>query len=161
MEGARRAEAAPTTGRVIPLLIAACALAGAGIATYLTIAHYANAPLACTRTGIVNCDAVTHSSFSVIPGTDVPITVPGLIWFLLSGLAALLALRDDAPSWLAPAHALLGAAGVVSILYLVYAELVVIHGVCEWCTAVHVLVLATFLLAFSRWQRSAVSSSTT
>jgi hypothetical protein len=39
------------------------------------------------------------------------------------------------------------------VLYLVYAEIVLLHTLCEWCTVVHVLTFATFLLALQRWQQ--------
>jgi uncharacterized membrane protein len=145
--------------RIVQLVILACAVAGVAIAGYLTFVHYTNTTLACTRSGLINCDAVTHSSFSLVPGTALPITLPGIAWFAVSGLAALVALGRSKPRWLAAGHALLGTAGVIGVLYLVYAELVVIHGICEWCTAVHALVLLTFVLALHRWQRSTVDTT--
>src|SRR6185437_5059799 len=39
------------------------------------------------------------------------------------------------------------------VLYLVYAEIVLLHTLCEWCTVVHLLTFATFLLALNRWQQ--------
>ena len=65
------------------LFLFACALLGAGIAVYLTTVHYQLAPLACSTTGFVNCERVLSSSYSVVPGTTIPITVPGLAWSLV------------------------------------------------------------------------------
>jgi uncharacterized membrane protein len=143
-------------GRLVPALLALVALAGLGIAAYLTAVHYANVPLACSRQGPVDCGAVTHSSFSVLPGTQVPITVPGMAWFVLSGLAALVATRAAEPPWLAATHAIWGLLGVATVLYLVYAEVVVIHRICEWCSVVHLLILVTFALTLYRLQRTAM-----
>ena len=43
--------------------------------------------------------------------------------------------------------------GLVVVLYLVYVEIVHLHVICEWCTAVHVLTLLTFLVALYRVQQ--------
>ena len=54
----------------------------------------------------------------------------------------------------------LGAIGLVTALYLVYVEIVRLHALCEWCTAVHVLTLLSFLVAVYRAQhRPAVALS--
>jgi uncharacterized membrane protein len=36
------------------------------------------------------------------------------------------------------------------VFYLVYAELVKLHKICEWCTAVHILTALTFFVALYR-----------
>lgn len=130
------------------LLLAGCALAGFAIAAYLTAAHYENVPLACSTSGVVDCGAVTHSSYSVIPGTDIPITVPGLGFFAVGGLLGWLSYRR----LLALLLVAWAAAGTLFVLYLVYAEAVVIHRICEWCSGVHLLVLVTLLLAIRQLQ---------
>lgn len=142
----------------MPAALAALALVGLGVAAYLTTVHYAHVPLVCSTTGLVDCDDVLHSSFSVIPGTQVPITVPGMLWFAASGVLALLALRTGAPAWVPAAHALWTVAGVIAVIYLVYAELVAIHHICAWCTVVHVLIVISFVLALVRWQRAALAN---
>lgn len=128
------------------------AVAGVAVSIYLTVVHYAGAELACVTTGAIDCAAVTTSSYSLVPGTAIPISLPGLLWFVASGAAAVVVLRGDEPAWLAPAHLVWAAAGVLVVLYLVYAELVVINRICEWCTVLHVLILATFFLAIRRMQ---------
>jgi uncharacterized membrane protein len=35
---------------------------------------------------------------------------------------------------------------MLTVLYLVYAEIVQIHNICLWCTALHLLILVMFLL---------------
>lgn len=135
------------------------ALIGLGISIYLTTVHYAHVSLVCPAAGsLVDCNAVTTSAYSVIHGTNVPITVPGMLWFLVSGALALVAWRAQVRTGFAPArvlvaHALWGAIGMIFVLYLVYAELVQLHKICEWCTAVHVLTLLTFLVALYRLQQ--------
>ncbi len=143
-----------------PLLAAlvAMALAGIGVSAYLTTVHYARLPLLCTSGGFVNCAQVTTSAYSVVPGTQIPITVPGLLWFVVSGILALVAWRSarrhgSAPAGVTLAHAIWGAAGLVAVLYLVYVEIVRLHALCEWCTSVHLLILCTFLITVYRAQQ--------
>jgi len=140
-----------------PTALIAFAVLGIGVSAYLTTVHYAGIPLVCSTTGVVDCAAVTSSAYSVIPGTAVPITVLGVGWFLGSGalaVAALVAAMADRrePRWLRGSHALLGVAGLLAVLYLVYVETVRLHLLCEWCTAVHLFVFATFLVTLARLQ---------
>jgi uncharacterized membrane protein len=138
----------------------AAATVGVGIAVYLTVAHAAGATLACNTGGLVDCEAVTSSGFSVVWGSQIPITIPGIVWFAVSGLLALAALSGRDPGWLAPAHAVWALGALLFVFYLVYAELVVISRICAWCTAVHVLVLLTFVLALRRLQLRAMAPPT-
>jgi uncharacterized membrane protein len=135
--------------------LVAMAAAGLGIGAYLTTLHYAGASPLCASGGAFDCGAVVSSRYSFVPGTSVPITVPGMLWFAVSGGLAAWSLRERRrggaePSWLRPLHALWGAAGLAFVLYLVYAELVLLHRICEWCTGVHVAVFISLLLALSR-----------
>ena len=131
------------------------AIVGVGISIYLTTIHYAQIAPICTTGGIVNCSSVLKSSYSNVPGTTIPITVPGLFWFVVSGALAVVGLRaaarnDYEPDWLLRAQLIWSALGMVVVLYLVYAEIVVLHRICEWCTAVHLLTLASLLVVMRR-----------
>jgi uncharacterized membrane protein len=129
------------------------AVAGILIAGYLTAVHYTPLPLVCSTTGVIDCAQVTSSAYSVVPGTTVPITVPGMAWFALSGVLAIAALtRSRFATTLRLAHLALTAAGLLAALYLVFVEIVRLHHICLWCSAVHVLLLASFLVALSRVQ---------
>jgi uncharacterized membrane protein len=141
-----------------PLLvtIVAMALVGVGISIYLTTIHYAHVAPACTVNGIVNCSSVLKSRFSTVPGTSIPITIPGMIWFLVSGALAMAGLirvwsGQDEPERLRLYQLLWAAGGMLFVLYLVYAEIVQLHNICEWCTGVHILTLATFTVAWYRF----------
>jgi uncharacterized membrane protein len=145
-------------------LLLAMALGGVAISIYLTSVHYAGTPLVCSVGGVVNCTQVTTSVYSLVPGTQIPITIPGMLWFLVSAALAILADRQRArgsPTFvrLCLAHLAWGAAGLLAVLYLVYAEIVRLHAICEWCTVVHVLTLLTFLLALYRVQRLPLEES--
>lgn len=140
-----------------PVAILLMAVAGIGVAIYLTAVHYAHVPLLCSTSGVIDCGPVLKSEYSVVPGTQLPITVPGLLWFVVSGALAVVALvcalRDRLePDRLRLAQLLWSAAGLLFVLYLVYAELVRLRHICAWCTVIHVLTLLTFLIALARWQ---------
>jgi uncharacterized membrane protein len=127
----------------VRLVVGVLALAGLGVATYLTVAHYdATVTLACPETGLVNCARVTTSAESEI--ADLPVALLGLVFFAAMGLLSLPA------SWARrsldlPRLALAGA-GVAFVLWLVYAEIVRIGAICLWCTSVHVITLVMFLV---------------
>ncbi len=131
------------------------ALLGVGISIYLTGVHYANVPLVCSNTGFINCDLVLKSPYSKIHGTDIPITIPGLLWCLGMAALAFAAWRI----WpqrrsLRIAECIWAALGMLTVFYLVYAELVKLHTICAWCTALHVIILSMFLITVVQLQES-------
>ena len=112
--------------RALRLAVAAVAVAGLGVAAYLTWVHYHPAALVCTRGG--GCEAVQESRYAVLLG--VPIAAYGVAaWALVLGLVA----------WDTPmARALVAAVAVASLViagYLVVLQLAVIDAVCAWCLA--------------------------
>lgn len=135
------------------------AVIGLGISIYLTIVHYdSKVPLVCNTSGLVSCQSVTTSAYSVIPGTTIPITIPGMLWFLALGALAGVGLRwaargEAEDSRLRITTLLLTVAGLAFVLYLVYCEIVLVQRICEWCTVIHLLTLASFVIALTRWQR--------
>jgi uncharacterized membrane protein len=152
------------TGWELPALIA-IAVAGLAIAAYLTATHADAVPLVCTTGSVIDCASVTHSAYSVIPGTSIPISIPGMVWFVVSlliSVTAVLAVRTQRPEpgWLRPFHLVWAALALIVVLYLVYVEIVVLHRICEWCTVVHLLVLATFVFTLRRLQQSGAGQAT-
>ena len=134
------------SGRATAIGLLLAGAAGFAVSVYLTFSHYSGAPLVCAAAGPIDCGAVTTSRWSLVPGTMIPVAAAGVLWFVVSAGLAALALRRPNLGWLAPAQLAWCAAGVVAVLYLVYGELVVVHRICEWCTAVHALVLLSLLL---------------
>ena len=129
-----------------PLSGTLCMLALADTA-YLTYAHFTTATvLACPSNpkGFVDCAAVTTSSYSHPFG--IPVVIPGLIW-----CAAMLVLCSP-PAWRAVSPwasrlRLAGStAGIVMVLWLVYAELVKLHHLCEYCTVLHCVTGLLFIV---------------
>lgn len=129
------------------------ALVGAGIAVYLTTVHYAQVPLLCSAQGVVNCERVTASRYSVVPGTTLPITLPGLAWFVVSALLALAGIRSR-QRWIRGAELAWTILGMLTVLYLVYVEIVILQTICLWCTAVHVVIFGSLLVAMVEYALS-------
>jgi uncharacterized membrane protein len=143
---------APLAAAVIAL-----ALVGLGISIYLTVEHYQGVAPVCVVGSVFDCAKVTSSAFSVIPGTPIPITIPGMLWFVVSaGFAAAmlwyLAREQREPPRLRLWFVLWAGVGLLFVLYLVYAEIVQLRTLCPWCTGVHILTLVIFLLALRLWQ---------
>lgn len=144
------ARRAPSLTAIVVMAVIGCI-----IAVYLTAVHAAAVPLICSTTGLVDCATVLKSAYAEIPGTHLPITLPGLLWFGVSGglaIASATWLWKNAaePQWLRQALAAWGGSGLLTVLYLVYVEIVQLHHLCLWCTVVHFLIFATFLLALHR-----------
>ena len=139
-------------GQILILLLS---LLGAGIAIYLTSVHYERTPLICSTNGLIDCARVLSSSYSLIPGTTVPITIAGLGWCVVSGALAFIGWRlASSQHWLSITQLLWSFVGVVTALYLVYVEIVRLHTICAWCTALHVVILCMFLITLAQLQQS-------
>ncbi|HEY6605336.1 MAG TPA: vitamin K epoxide reductase family protein [Gaiellaceae bacterium] len=121
-------------------LLAAGALAGLTIASYLTIVHYQGGVPVCATNG---CEIVQQSRYAALVG--VPVALLGT--FTFGALLLSSALRKPI--------AVVGAAGLalVAVLfagYLVYVQLVVLDAVCMWCVASDAL---TAVVAAAAWLR--------
>src|SRR5689334_18731604 len=140
------------SGGQIALL--ALSIVGAAIAIYLTIVHYENVPLVCSTQGFIDCARVLASSYSVVPSTTIPITVPGLGWCIVSAVLALIGWRlwPERRS-VRVAECVWSALGMITVFYLVYVELVRLHTLCAWCTALHVIILIMLLISVVQLQQ--------
>ena len=118
-------------------------VAGIAISIYLTVLHYAGVVPACVTSGRVNCEAVLSSPYAVIAGTSIPTSVLGIVWF---GASAVLWAQPR--GWI---QLIWSTVGLLTVLYLVYIEIVLVGAICLWCTAAHVLVVA--LLLITVWAR--------
>ncbi len=134
-------------------LLLALSIAGAGIAIYLTTVHYERVPLLCSTQGIINCERVTSSAYSVVPGTALPITLPGLAWFIVAAALAIAGLRSEQRG-VRIAELSWTILGMLAVLYLVYAEIVQLHAICAWCTGVHAIIFVSFIIAIIEVYRS-------
>ncbi|MFI0349595.1 vitamin K epoxide reductase family protein [Actinomadura sp. 9N407] len=127
-------------------------LAGLGVSVYLTVAHYQEGALVCSSTGTVDCHSVTTSKYSELLG--IPLPLLGLAFFV--GFAALITppvLRSEHPvfRW---GRLVSVCVGLLFVVYLVTAELAILHKICLWCTGVHVITILLFVLVlFDEFRR--------
>jgi uncharacterized membrane protein len=133
--------------RSVPAWVAPTSLAlvagGLAVSTYLTITHFTtHVRLACSASGVINCEKVTTSPQSFIAG--IPVAVLGVGFFVVAGVLCLpAAWRSGEP---AVRYARIGVvvAGVAMVVRLVYAELFQINAICLWCTVVHAISVLLF-----------------
>jgi uncharacterized membrane protein len=130
------------------------------VSIYLTVAHLTSSSiLACSDKGFVNCGAVTTSAESKLFGIF-PVAELGLAFYVfMVAVNTPWAWRSKLPVlyW-----ARLGSVivGMLFVLWLVYAELVLIRNICVWCTSVHVITFVLFtLLVFHAAGRSAQAAA--
>jgi uncharacterized membrane protein len=141
------------------LIFLIASIVGMAIAVYLILVHYdqQNVPLVCSTRGFVDCENVLNSSYSMVPGTAIPISLPGLLWFLIAAVMAFYALRGRSSlQWLLLSEVVWCVLGMLTAFYLVYVELVRLHTLCAWCTALHVLILTLFITSIFQLQRAGV-----
>jgi uncharacterized membrane protein len=126
--------------RGLRLLTGGLALAGFGIASYLTYVHYAGAAIACSTGG---CEKVQTSSYAELAG--IPVAVIGLVGYAAIFATALLAGEIGA---LAAAGLTVG--GFAFALYLIYVQVAVIDAFCQWCLASDAVMAALAGVSFLR-----------
>jgi uncharacterized membrane protein len=126
--------------RTLRIAIGVLALAGAAIASYLVFERYTGGAVSCSFGG---CETVQRSRYSVVVG--IPVAVFGLAAYLV--LFALTFSRAELAHAAGLAVAL---AGVLFGAYLLYAQIVLIGAICEWCVASDAVVTAIAALTLLR-----------
>lgn len=136
----------PSTPRWLAPVSLMLALAGIALATYLTIEHFRGAHhlAGCSVSGVIDCGAVTTSAESKIFGF--PVSLLGLIYFVCA-VPFLTPIAWRSRNRLVRLVRLGGGVvGLGMVMWLVYAELGKIHKICEYCTGVHAITLALFVV---------------
>ena len=131
--------------RTLRGVIAALALAGAGIAAYLVYARYTGTQLACTTGG---CETVQHSKYAKIAG--VPVAVLGLAAYFAI-LATALSARVEA----AALGAAIALGGLAFAIYLIVIQVAVIDAICQWCLASDAILAVLAVASAERLRRAA------
>lgn len=138
-----------TPNRVICLAIIAISVVGVGVSAYLTTVHFADAPLVCASSGLVNCEEVLTSSYAEVGG--VPWSLGGLVWFAVTGaLAAVALLARPEPQAVQPAQVAWSLLGLATAVYLIGVEVLAVDRICLWCSLLHVLIVIVFVLHLVR-----------
>jgi uncharacterized membrane protein len=132
------------------MIIAALALGGVGLATYLSMYKLGMiGTLACT---VGQCETVNLSKYATFWG--LPVAVWGLGFYLTLFAVALAGTTDrfvDAP-WVSHALLALTGWGVVFSAWLTYLELFVINAICMFCVISAILVTVIFLVSVLEWR---------
>lgn len=133
------------TKNVLLNVLILVSIIGAILSSYLLYNHYAPASqeVICTSAPNFSCSAVNTSKYAQL--FDLPVALYGVIWFVFLGLLSYAALKNSSQLakvfwWNIP--------GFIFVLYLVAAEFL-LKTICLLCTAVHVLVLAAFIISTS------------
>jgi uncharacterized membrane protein len=121
------------------------AFLGLGLSIYLAFEHFTSSTtLACSNTPGIDCAKVTTSKYSYFLG--IPVSVLGLCQYV-----AMVALCSP-QGWRARrrevhvVRLVLAAAGMAFVLWLITAEVLFINAICLWCTGVHLVTFALFIL---------------
>ena len=134
---------------VVRRVAAGIAIAGIGVATYITIADAGGGAPQCLAGGH-GCATVAQSHYSHIAGINV--AVFGIVGYVLLLAAAL------TPGDVGRFGGLMGSLiGFGFSFYLTYLELFVIDAICQWCVASAVLM--TLLLAVNAVRAFAYAGS--
>jgi uncharacterized membrane protein len=143
-EGEPMSDELPSVPRALPWVALVCCLLGVADAGYLTYTHFHPGALVCATSGLINCARVTTSSYSRVFG--IPVAILGLGFFVVLGALSLPPLWQRPWLWLARLRLAMVAVGMGMVIYLVIAELFLIGNICEYCTGVHILTFAMFVL---------------
>ena len=123
--------------------IALVSLVGAAIAAYLVYTRYSGASIFCQTGG---CETVQSSKYAVVAG--IPVAVLGLL-----GYAAILATAAVPGPTAAAFGVMFSIVGVAFSGYLLYAQLVLIDAICQWCVANDVVISLVAIACLWRFRR--------
>jgi uncharacterized membrane protein len=128
----------------------AISLLGLGVSIYETYVHFVtHAFYGCSGTGLINCEAVTTSAEAYVGPSSfhVPVAVLGVLFFVFAGVPLM-----SPWAWQARrreihlARLVSVIIGICFVMWLLYAELVIIGNICLYCTSVHVITFLLFVL---------------
>ena len=117
---------------------------GLGLSLYTLWVHYHPGALACIDAGPVDCQAVLTSPQSVVAGIPVPYF--GVLFFVALGVVCLPTSWRSANPWVRRGRLTIASVGIGAVLYLVATELFTVQKICLWCTGVHVVTFALFII---------------
>ena len=131
------------------MIIAALALGGLGLATYL--AMYKLGFIGTLACGAGGCETVQLSRWATLLG--LPVAVWGVGFYLVLFGVALLGTTERfvEATWVSHALLMLTGWGVVFSAWLTYLELYVIHAICRFCVVSAVLVAVLFIVSVLEW----------
>ena len=129
------------------MIVAALALAGIFISSYLTL--YKIGVIGELTCSIGSCETVNTSRWSVFLG--LPVAAWGLFFYIDVFVIALVGTmpRFENERLISVVLAAEAAVGVLFSAWLTYLELAVIHAICIWCVTSAAIVAAIFLVSIA------------
>lgn len=131
--------------RTLRVAIAVLALAGAGVAAYLTVTKLSGSAPVCATGG---CETVQSSRYSELAG--IPVALLGLIGYVV--IAGSAAVRGEVAAAIGAAAAL---GGAFYAAYLLYVQAAVIDAYCQWCLTSDAILFVLVPLTLLRLLRPA------
>jgi uncharacterized membrane protein len=122
----------------------ALSLIGLALSTYLTITHFRPADLVCTENGVFNCSLVTNSGESRFIG--IPVAFLGLGTYVVMTVLNSPWMWRARNYWIHVARYVLSIVSMCFVLWLLSAELLIIKSLCLYCTGVHIVTFALFIV---------------
>jgi uncharacterized membrane protein len=132
------------------MIIAALALGGVGLATYLSM--YKLGMIGALSCSIGECETVNLSKWATLVG--IPVAVWGLGFYLSLFLVAFAGTTDRFvnAAWVSHVMLAMTAWGVLFSGWLTYLELAVINAICMFCVISAILVTVLFFLSLLEWK---------
>jgi uncharacterized membrane protein len=119
-------------------------LIGLGLSIYLTITHFQPHALVCSTSGVIDCQKVTTSAQSEILG--IPVAIFGLAnYVVMTAINTPWAWRARS-RWIHVARFALSIVSMCFVLWLIFAEVIIIGAICEYCTGVHLVTFALLIV---------------
>lgn len=143
--GGRSVQAAPGPAAWVPRLAFVLCLLGLADSAYLVYVHFHPGALVCANTGTFNCQKVQTSSQAMVFGV-IPVAFLGLGYFVVMAVLNVPRMWRSADIRIAWARLVLVVAGMGMVVYLVIVELFQIKAICEYCTGVHAITFALFVV---------------
>lgn len=130
-----------------PLVTLTLCAIGLALSAYTFWVHYHPSALVCLSAGSIDCQAVLTSAQSVVAG--VPVPAFGLVFFLGLGALCLPAAWRSGTAWVHWFRLMAVIVGIGTVVYLVTTELFTVKKICLWCTGVHVVTFALFVIVIT------------
>jgi uncharacterized membrane protein len=127
-----------------PVVTLALCVIGLGLSVYTLWIHYQPSALVCISAGPVDCQAVLTSAQSVVIGIPVPYF--GIVFFLGMGALCLPAAWRTSSAWVHGLRLAGVIVGIASVIYLISTELFTVKKICLWCSGVHLVTFALFII---------------
>lgn len=126
------------------MIVAALALAGIFLATYLLL--YKLGMIGALTCNVGSCETVNTSKWAKFLG--LPVAGWGVAWYLGVFVLAMAWIQERFADsrGLSLAMLFMTGTGLIFSIYLTWLELFVIHAICQWCVVSAILVLVMFVL---------------